>query len=107
MKFYFYVVFLFILACTEQKNQDVISNVNDLKSKEGKRVSINGKLLPADAIKRIPFSIQLQDSSIIYLGTFNSSMEIDFLKLDTLINKKVEVNGIVYFDSVPAPYIVA
>jgi hypothetical protein len=81
-----------------------MTNVNELKNNEGALSVIRGKFLPADAMKRIPFRLQLIDSTILFIGSFDSSSNINYTKLDKYINQDVELRGTVYFESVPSQY---
>ena len=81
-----------------------VSGINELKKNEGKSVQVKGMLLPSDVMKRIPVRIQLNDSALVYLGTFDPASGLEFDKLETYYNKNILIKGIVYFNHIPSGY---
>lgn len=104
IKFFIAVVSFIFLNCQGDHKESLISNETELKTNEGKFCIVQGKLLISDSIKRTPTRLVLNDSSIVYLGSFSEYSTFDFSNINSFSNKEVLIKGIPYFDSIPDKY---
>lgn len=82
----------------------MITTSEQLKKQEGKLVEVRGNLLSSDPMKRVPVRMQLEDSSFVYIGSFENASKLDFNVIQKYFQKRVIIKGVVYIDSIPEKY---
>jgi len=83
-----------------------ITTSEELKKQDGKLVEVRGNLLDSDPVKRVPVRLQLEDSSLVYIGSFKDASKLDFNGLQNYFQNQVVIKGVVYTDSIPEKYAV-
>jgi hypothetical protein len=104
MRKYCILLLCFIFYNCQSQMDKMITTSEQLKKQEGKLVEVRGNLLSSDPMKRVPVRMQLEDSSFVYIGSFENASKLDFNVIQKYFQKRVIIKGVVYIDSIPEKY---
>ena len=104
MRKYCILLLCFIFYYCQSQMDKIITTSEQLKKQEGKLVEVRGNLLSSDPMKRVPVRMQLEDSSFVYIGSFENASKLDFNVIQKYFQKRVIIKGVVYIDSIPEKY---